>query len=105
MSEYSTLNIQIENIKLLSYSDKKTAADVFFFCSIKKRSLWFHYTVKLGCVLLNVHINVSHVVYFCTIVLKGHFILMVTALISNIFRHQKSAIMVHFDGKNIAEKK
>lgn len=32
---------------------------------------------------------------------------MVTALISNIFMHQKSAIMVHFDidGKNIAEKK
>lgn len=64
------------------------------------------FTVKLGCVLLNEHINVSHVVYFCTIVLKGHFILMVTALISNIFRHQKSAIMVHFviEGKNIAEK-
>lgn len=54
-------------------------------------------TVKPGWVGVIKCVKMSvNVVYFCIIVLKGHFILMVGPVSLNICKHQTSAITFHF---------
>lgn len=62
-------------------------------------------TVKPGWVSVIKRVIMSvNVVYFCTIVLKGHFILMVGPVSLNICKHQTCAIMFHFrPSKKITE--